>query len=372
MTLAVRLSVNKYPLLVADLLLSSEETEKASIIHVPTVGNHTQIFPQGCGYTITGLRQKIALIGDNLAIAWAGNRIFAKTIIKEMIVINTDNPFTIDTLSTYFSNLPSIETNGVHFIGHVKKGRRVSGFGFKSKEFTSTRFGKVGLLGTGANDLEDILKEFPNITSEGVKSNHLWEAYLLGLITSGFMLRMEMQTCKSLLQYYGGGYEILSLVGENFQKLGDATFVFWEATIEGDKVRFTLLPRSFRYSYQGDVLLIQTATIDEIGDGESRVTLNQVIDIVPPIYREVSNEETQMFPPLEMKSRITCNYFLIRFPNGVTQVLARIQSAAIDSSPTNLVEEKDGGYIWRFDQKQMSEVTEDILRQFRALRKSGL
>ena len=359
MTVVARLSVNQYPLLIGDLLLSGEEEEGAPVIHVPTVGPHTGVFPSGAGFSISDLRQKITVVGDNLAVAWAGNRLAAQSIIKEIIEINSTSSFTFNELAKYLENLPPVEINRqVSFVGWVKEGGRVRGFGFRSSEYESDKFGKVGLCGTGAEDVKEYLEDFPEIT-QGEKDNPLWKAYSTGLLLSGFLLRVEMATHSSLLQYYGGGYELLSLQGGKFQKLDDITFIFWEAHVNGKRVTFTLQPRMFKYSYQGDALVISTATLDDLNGGRVGVAVRRTINVVSPIYREISTEEARTYVIPDMNSKIICNYFLLSLPNNVRQVFARVHLTH-GRNPLLRFTEREGIFEAIFDQEQMSEITQEL------------
>lgn len=56
-----------------------------------------------------------------------------------------------------------------------------------------------------------------------------------------------MKNLSSLLQYYGAGYEIVGIHEDCFRKLDDVTFAFWEASLSGKKVTFTLQPRILKY-----------------------------------------------------------------------------------------------------------------------------
>lgn len=96
MTLVASLVVDKFPLLVGDLLTSGPET--GDEIYIPTTGSHTGVFPAGSGWTIRVLVQKIAVVGDNLIVGWSGPRFAAKTLIKELIAQNSSKPFTFELL----------------------------------------------------------------------------------------------------------------------------------------------------------------------------------------------------------------------------------------------------------------------------------
>lgn len=304
--------------------MSNEEVRGQPTIHVPTVGPHTIAFPRGSGFTISGLRQKLALIGDNLAVGWAGHRVAAQTVVKEMIEQNRYTPFTLSTLVSYLDNLPKVGINeDFALVGWLKEGSRVQGFGFRSLEFRSDKFGKVGLLGSGAKDLRDYLTAYPD--SPEWNTSHPWQSFSTGLLLGGFLLRVEMKNLSSLHQYYGAGYEIVGMEQGSFRKLDNVTFAFWEASLRGKRVTFTLQPRILKYSYRGDLLLIRSLTIDHPLGSANAVATSRV-DAIAPIHRVITDEEGNVSPP-EMNSQILCNYFLIKLPNRVSKSLAEFTTS---------------------------------------------
>jgi len=359
MTAVARLSVNQFPLLIGDLLLSSEESPRQHDVYVPSVGLHTVAFPRGSGYTITGLRQKLALIGSNLAIGWTGHRIAAQCVIEEMVAENRRNSFTLSTLFSYLNSRPNEGINhDFALVGWLIEGERVRGFGFRSTiEFTSETFGRVGLLGTGAEDLQDYLTAYPDIPLWNVP--HPWQAFSMGLLLTGFLLRSEMKNLSSLHQYYGGGYEIIGMDQGLFVKLDNVTFAFWEATLIGKKVTFTLQPRILKYSYRDDVLLIRSLIFSQAVQSSLDLVANSRVDAVPPIYRNITNEEADGHQP-PMNSQILCNYFLIKLPNGIRQVFSRVHHISDEREPL-LSFHEDGAQVQvTLSASQFSEICEEI------------
>ncbi len=71
MTVIFSFKYQNLPFLAGDLLLSgmSSSTE----LNVPTIGEVEQIFPDGSRFVPLRLGQKVNLISDNLAVAWAGD-----------------------------------------------------------------------------------------------------------------------------------------------------------------------------------------------------------------------------------------------------------------------------------------------------------
>jgi hypothetical protein len=82
MTAVAGLEINNYPLLVGDLLLSGPN--ESTGFSVPTVDDLSTVFPAGSGFTPSGLSQKITLISEDVMIAWAGNKLAASYVIKEL------------------------------------------------------------------------------------------------------------------------------------------------------------------------------------------------------------------------------------------------------------------------------------------------
>lgn len=356
MTAVARLTINNFPVLIGDLLMSNEELDK-KVIHLPTVGPHTMVFPTGSGFTISGLRQKLTVIGDNLTVGWAGNRLAAKTIVKELIEINRSSPFTLETLFDYFDRLPKVGINDdVSFVGWTKEGARVRGFGIRSIEFSSRKFGKVGLLGSGNDDLRNYLEAYPDLLKPEV--DHPWHSFSGALLLGGFLLRIEMENLSSLRQYYGGGYEIVGIHEDGFRKLDDVTFAFWEASLIGKKVTFTLQPRILKYWYKGDVLLIRSLRIDRPSNDSDFIPTSKV-DVIPPIYRDIADGEINGVTP-EMNSKILCNYFLVKLPNGISQVFCRVHYQLEKAEPLLNFTEREGHIEVGLNDSQFSEISEKI------------
>ena len=92
--------------------------------------------------------------------AGLGSKIAATTVIKDLFQQNSETPFTQDSLMEFFSRVDdSIWEQGVGFVGFVRDQRGIAQFGFRYLNLPTARFGKVGLLGTGAHDAERFFQE---------------------------------------------------------------------------------------------------------------------------------------------------------------------------------------------------------------------
>ncbi len=76
------------PLVFGDLVVSGDESDKSDQTLLPTVGQITNVFPKGSGYSIVGTGQKkVCLLGENLLVAWADDFIGSKHVISEFTVV---------------------------------------------------------------------------------------------------------------------------------------------------------------------------------------------------------------------------------------------------------------------------------------------
>src|SRR6266403_4497903 len=80
MTLIAAAGIATYPAVFGDLLISGPE-RPGSAPDISLAGAVTSVFPPGSDWSILGLSQKVVLLGDHCVIAWAGDVVFARTVI---------------------------------------------------------------------------------------------------------------------------------------------------------------------------------------------------------------------------------------------------------------------------------------------------
>jgi hypothetical protein len=282
MTVVVRFGFGDYPMLISDLLLSGPEPLGQKFA-IPTVGDVKTVFGEGSGFTPTRLNQKVALIGDDLVLAWTGSRLEARTIIKELIEKNMQQPLSKDSLADYFKSVDPRALKAVGFLGFLKEASGIIQLGLNCETFASELFGEVGFLGSGSNDIKPFfeeLPEFPIPPKQKLSMQAVSNSFALSL--SGLLLSIEIANRRSLLQFYGGGYEIVTAVEGNFRKLDDVTYLFWFVQVIDDKIGLSL-DRVFKYSYQDDVLIIRTEDLTPSENMKGLILTNSFVSVVPPV-----------------------------------------------------------------------------------------
>jgi len=361
MTAVARLAINNYPLLIGDILLTAPEVPGRTV-SVPTIDNITTVFPEGSRITPSGLRQKIAIVGDNLVIGWSGRRITAKVVIQELIKKNQQQPFTNDSLMRHFEELDEpYWQQDLSLVGFIKDSRGVAQFGFSYLDLTTELFGRVGLLGTGAEHFEKFLQNLPSLPPPSRQLNDLERSLSRGLMISGVFLSSEIATYESLSNYYGGGYEIASLFNGKFQKLDDITYLFWHGEIT-DKGIGMNLHQVCKYSYIDDLLLIRAATLSEFSTN-SQLSIKQTVELVPPIYRDITLEESSAFYRPAFDSKWLCSYYLVPHGESGIAVFSDVTYSVEGNAPIRFIEEEDR-LIIGFEAKKLESIIKQAYNSF--------
>ena len=122
MTLVATLKVRKYPILLGDILISSE-TKPENMISMPTIGDCSSPY-LAKGHYLTGLTRKVHIVNSNLAVGWSGLKISARTIIRNMVEYFKDEKITLERIEEYFSNYDGKEKYDVSIIGVLIDERR--------------------------------------------------------------------------------------------------------------------------------------------------------------------------------------------------------------------------------------------------------
>jgi hypothetical protein len=366
MTVVARLAINDYPMLIGDLLLSKKGPH-ASSSRVPTAENLSALFPVGCPRVPCGLRQKLAVVADNLVVGWSGTLHAAGDVIAELKRRSQSQPFTYETMTKHFDNLSRSVWDEIGLVGILEESKdRVFQWGRKSREADTKLFGRVGLLGTGLDDLGKMLRGVPRLPL-GLERTLLGPEQALGfcLQMTGNLMQLEIATRKSLAKFYGGGYEIATAIDDKYQKVGDITYMFWRAGIEGNGVRIAYAPyKTFRYAYENDVLVIRSVSFDD--SREAPAVTDEEIFLVEPVYRDINPGEIAAIKPPTLNSRHLCVYFLLQAPKGVAVLAAaHRKSYATDKKWVTFAETPAGIRGIEVEQDFLREIAKKIERDLR-------
>lgn len=325
MTAVLSLVVGKKcPIILGDLLLSGSPA-LGKDLKIPTPVNIRDIFPSGSKFVPNGLNQKVVVIADNLVIGWSGDFLNAKEVLRDLHAASKVKQFTMPALDSFFKSLPnSIWERNLGFVGFLKDQGGFTRFGYHYESLNTAKFGKVGFLGSGSNDLEELVSQF----SEGLmkplsgQPNTLETSVSYALAISGVLLNVELSTFSTLQKFFGGGYEIAALINGKFQKLDGVVYSFWTAKTTKKEVRISQLPlHSMSFGYTNDILVIRSVSFNE---NNKQLSTNESGFAILPMIRIATDDEIRSLKLPDLNQKWLCNYFLVTSDSGETEIYCRI------------------------------------------------
>lgn len=270
-----------------DILISSGIPNNDQF-NVPTAGN---VSNTGLNRSLVELRQKLTVVTNNLAVGWAGNKIAAETVIKELMDSCKRTEITRTSLVDFMNSLDDVRKRNLWLVGLLLENDAIEAFRSANCERFTSSFGEIGTAGSGVEDLKKFISGFePPIYTESFNPWVKSIAIFMGIST--YMLGREFLSLDALTQrFYGGGFELVFLEGGSFKKYEDISYLFWEASENESGWHISLPSALAKYSYHNDILLIRTIKL-EGGDSESPSAkpISNSIHVVPPVYRRITDD----------------------------------------------------------------------------------
>ena len=340
MTIIASFVINNYPVLIGDIVTSGDEVVGKSC-HIPTIGSIQKVFPEGSGYVINGVVQKLYCITSNLAIGFAGNIIAANLVLRELRnLCESNQDISLKDIASYFTlGMDSWCKERLQATGFIKESKGIAPFSYNAQGFQSKHLGEVRLCGTGTYGLKTIIESFdPSLSFPKVNPLELAVGYILGLIN--VLIGNEFITSNNLLEYYGGGYEIVTLVNGTFRKIQDISYVIWLVHVanNGD-IKITVPQFVLKIYYVGDLLFIRKISLESKDEiiGIKEESINVISSIGTTI---IDKSKFVNHEPPSFNSPFTCHYFFIESGNGLSNVYSRIEYTGNNNYKFKIFESK--------------------------------
>ena len=109
-------------MVIGDLLLSIKDP-LALPPSLPTAENLSSLFPAGSACVPYELRQKVAVVADNLVVGWSGVFNTAKDVIAELKRKSQSQPFTYDALTKHFEGLSQSVWDEIGLVGVLEESK---------------------------------------------------------------------------------------------------------------------------------------------------------------------------------------------------------------------------------------------------------
>ncbi len=288
MTLIAAFKAFEVPIIFGDILISQTGDVKPHI-KLPTLPDSTveDLMPSEWMRTVTHLRRKVCIINKHFAVAWAGNLLGAKYVIKKMRSEFHDGLIDRKNLNQFFNNLETLgtETNCI-VIGWIIEKSNMYSFKWESQSkylmFSSDPY----FSGSGKNDFfTKHVEHIKTIQNQRFKSK-IGYAVREAIMIACEMIGSELLFGDNLLELYGGGFEFVYLEKGKFRQLNDIVFLFWTVTnFDSNTISFSLDPLILEYRYSNDYLLINSLR-QSASYKSGNLSLNSEFYVIPPVYFE--------------------------------------------------------------------------------------
>lgn len=231
MTVIASYDIYGCKVLLADTLITSEQRNEYELV-LPTLGERSSIIADGHAY-IAGNLQKIQILSDYCAVAYAGNVSLAHQFITALSEILKIRPLLISDIENTYEDIDGDNELAIIYLYNIGGEEIISG-GLNCKSALSDVLGEVIYRGSGEEAITDYIKWLDNNTYRHQPSDDELVAHSVCVaIQQIAQLKLaeisSSSTPESIKDRFGSGYEIVSFYGGKFNKI-DLTYAFIELT----------------------------------------------------------------------------------------------------------------------------------------------
>ncbi len=203
---------------------------------IPTRNDVAELLPAGS--SVASVRRKVAVLHDQLAVAWAGSEIGARHVIRDLRAFARGSEPDRERLFTFLDGYPDLG-RGVHceLVGWLVDDRGAIAFHWDSKDVWAG--GEEYVTGSGAKDFTDSAGRRDFFYSDDASVTPHEQVTHIALILAGYAVGREVLSGEPLRHRYGGGMEVAVFVDGRFAVITDIGFLFWRVEMDpkGDTFR---------------------------------------------------------------------------------------------------------------------------------------
>ncbi|TYZ14190.1 hypothetical protein FY528_00195 [Hymenobacter lutimineralis] len=330
MTLISCTSNFSYPIVIGDILTSSNEVEKELEIPVFLDGVNSrlsedqELFPYR-------LRQKIYIIKDYLVVALAGLEYEMKVFLEELKNNFKYLDLTIENLHSFlkYFDFEEFKDSSALILFAEKKieGVLIHTLNIgKWRKNNSSLYEEVLACGSGA---EYFVKESMfemNISAEG-DHNMLNRAISLNYILLARILVQERVSLETIKKNWGAGFEMIYFNGDKFTKMDDVTYIIWNGKMDLSNGNYEFSPLLImNFKYHNELLVITSHNGVKLG-----------MYGVLPIYMKKEDFNTNDIPSKpHIDGKRVCSIYITELSNGYTVTPAFFSEKRDDISMVKL------------------------------------
>jgi hypothetical protein len=314
MTLIAQFAINGAPLLIGDVLLSSE-TKTGLKVNLPLVGDINEVLAKnGLPFEVM-FTQKLNVLADRLVVAWSGPMIQAERALHVLSRISTRPNIKLDDIGRELDAIDKHALDRLQLVGILLgditgSERTAHCFALGVKGINIPRLATVFAAGTGRDAFLKLLEK-TDWTNSGTGNEYQVAHVLLGALTNE-----EYRTGQTILNRWGGGFEAVtcSQLTGRFEKVGDILHTFWRLSENADNsIEFT--PMFYKTTYWKDALIIRAARLEKTGSNTFQLTRND-LTLVPPLLKQADDYDLSELGTIDFSYRAICCHVLIEKARG--------------------------------------------------------
>jgi len=314
MTLIARVSIRNAPVLIGDVLLSSERRSGVRA-NLPLVGDINRILASQGLYFEVSFVQKVNILSDRLAVAWSGQELQAKRALRALADVSSREKLCLTDIETELRAIDPDKIDKLQLIGILARevrGAEVAGskFAFQVQPIDVPGLGSVHAAGTGAHDFIQMLGE-TDWTLGGV-ANERQVAHAL----VGDLVNIEYRRGGTIEKRWGGGFEAVTFTSDSgrFEKVGDVLHTFWKVDLSSPgKAEF--IPWFYKTTYWRDALIVRYARINSVGERKFQLAMNS-FELIPPLLKHRQEYALEELGSVDFSHKVLQCHVSVERPGG--------------------------------------------------------
>lgn len=320
MTLIALFQTSIGPVFFGDLLLSAATPNDQ--IRLPTLGEVTQeMVPSEWHWSPCGLRPKLAIINDNLAMAWAGPEFVAGLMVRELVSRPAQQLRSVEAVAAVIEEVTAGSSLAAQstFLACIRQenGFRSLAYGdHQYIELNSAGIERAWIGGSGSRVLRENLEAGAVRYGQEDPDPRTEVSFKIATLGSWFTAMDSYYYRHTLLRGFGGGYETIIFNENRFQYWDDITYLTWGAEIEIEAEMLHIRPpsRAFRLGHFHDAPIIRTMRM-RVRPDDSLETSDRELYLIIPF--DVLTARMPRWPPVEaeapsFRTSAYMNTFLVR------------------------------------------------------------
>lgn len=272
-------------------------------------------------HAVSGLCQKILVVNDHFAVAFAGDVPAIQAVVRliERLVdqhpVLTGKRFSDAVLADKeISNAAikiialSVEDDEVH-ISNV-----YADYGHDNENF------ELWVGGSGADHAIEHYQDYPLDAFDVLDEDVVVHGTCMALDQFAKHLKSEFENkfkSESIANLFGGGYEVVAFYDGRFQKISNIVYAFADAEVDSDGILQIDFPKCLIKSvYEGDDLKIRSVELQYDEDFDEYVAINDRTFSIAPISRYHETKVSDDVNGLRFRGEFLCFLINVRTAKG--------------------------------------------------------